>query len=116
MVGVERDPYEGPVAQVNAAAPPPTAASATNPLAPQQVTDDTFHARQTKSGVRHLQESSFSLGGECVFKSAEQLVFVSSAVLPLPALQEGGISSCACGFQKLKSKKPVDVGVGVLAK
>ena len=66
-VAVERDPYEGPVTDLNAATAPPTAAAATgSPIvpSPQKVQDDSFHARHTKSGVRNMQDSSFSLGGK----------------------------------------------------
>lgn len=69
-MGVDRDAYEGPVADVNAASPPAKVAADSNPLVhhtPQQANDDPFHSRHTRSGVRSQQDSSFSLSGKKSF-------------------------------------------------
>ena len=74
-VGVERDPYEGPVADLNTATAPPVAPAPGNPVvpSPQKVDDGLFHSRHTRSGVRNMQDSSFSLGGRF------QVIFFISA-------------------------------------
>ena len=75
-VAVQRDAYEGEVADVNAATAPPAAApspaaptaASINPVTgiptPQKVDDRSFHGHQTRSGVRNMQDSSFALSGK----------------------------------------------------